>query len=70
MKGDLRNVLWIHPRSRVAYEEFHDVISFDTTYLINRYKYSFASIVGVNHHGHPTLFGCALVTNEDVDSFR
>ncbi|KAL8506797.1 hypothetical protein ACS0TY_017625 [Phlomoides rotata] len=27
-KGRLRNVLWIHPRSRAAYEEFHDVVSF------------------------------------------
>lgn len=35
--GRLCNVLWIHPRSRAAYEEFHDVVSFDTTYLVNRY---------------------------------
>ncbi|KAL8462461.1 hypothetical protein ACS0TY_033475 [Phlomoides rotata] len=34
--GRLRNVLWIHPRCRAAYEEFHDVLSFDTTYLVNR----------------------------------
>ncbi|KAL8458372.1 hypothetical protein ACS0TY_036043 [Phlomoides rotata] len=68
--GRLRSVLWIHPRSRTAYEEFHDAICFDTTYLVNRHKLSFASIVGVNHHRHSTLFGCALVTNEDTDSFR
>ncbi|KAL8457389.1 hypothetical protein ACS0TY_035304 [Phlomoides rotata] len=69
-EGKLRNVLWIHPRSRVAYEKFHDVISFDTTYIVNRYKLSFTSIVGVNNHGHSMLFGWGLVTNEDVDSFR
>ncbi|KAL8524566.1 hypothetical protein ACS0TY_014240 [Phlomoides rotata] len=34
--GRLRNVLWIHPRSKAAYEDFHDVVSFDTTYLVNR----------------------------------
>ncbi|KAL8473291.1 hypothetical protein ACS0TY_030211 [Phlomoides rotata] len=33
--GRLRNVLWIHLRCRAAYEEFHDVLSFDTTYLRN-----------------------------------
>ncbi|KAL8459868.1 hypothetical protein ACS0TY_031684 [Phlomoides rotata] len=33
--GRLHNVLWIHPRCRAAYEEFHDVLSFDTTYLVN-----------------------------------
>ncbi|KAL8483957.1 hypothetical protein ACS0TY_026591 [Phlomoides rotata] len=36
--GRLRNVLWIHPRSRATYEEFHDVVSFDTTYLVHKYK--------------------------------
>ncbi|KAL8519330.1 hypothetical protein ACS0TY_010316 [Phlomoides rotata] len=58
--GHLRNVLWIHPRCRAAYEEFNDVVSFDTTYLVNRYKMPFASIVGVNHHRHSILLGCAL----------
>ncbi|KAL8481209.1 hypothetical protein ACS0TY_027113 [Phlomoides rotata] len=68
--GRLRNVLWIHPRCRATYEEFHDVLSFDTTYLVNRYKMSFASIVGVNHHRHSIFLGCALVTHEDAESFR
>ncbi|KAL8484125.1 hypothetical protein ACS0TY_026719 [Phlomoides rotata] len=68
--GRLRNVLWIHPRCRAAYEEFHDVVSFDTTYRVNRYKMPFASIVGVNHHGHSILLGCAFVTHEDAESFR
>ncbi|KAL8498131.1 hypothetical protein ACS0TY_021458 [Phlomoides rotata] len=40
--GRLHNVLWIHPRCRAAYEEFNDVVSFDTTYLVNRYKMPFA----------------------------
>ena len=47
----LRNVLWIHPRGKAAYDEFHDVITFDTTYLVNRYKMPLGTIVGVNHHG-------------------
>ncbi|KAL8469446.1 hypothetical protein ACS0TY_032335 [Phlomoides rotata] len=68
--GHLRNVLWIHPRCGAAYEKFHDVVSFDTTYLVNRNKIPFASIVGVNHHGHSILLGCALVTHEDTESFR
>ncbi|KAL8556539.1 hypothetical protein ACS0TY_004114 [Phlomoides rotata] len=68
--GRLCNVLWIHPRCRAAYEEFHDVLSFDTTYLVNRYKMPFASIVGVNHHRHSILLGCAFVTHGDAESFR
>ncbi|KAH6792035.1 hypothetical protein C2S52_002512 [Perilla frutescens var. hirtella] len=66
----LRNVLWIHPRSIAAYEEFHDVLSFDTTYLVNRHQMPFAAFVGVNHHGQSILLGCALVTHEDAESFK
>ncbi|KAF2297305.1 hypothetical protein GH714_021003 [Hevea brasiliensis] len=63
-------VLWVHPRSRAAYEEFNDVVSFDTTYLVNRYKLPFATIVGVNHHGQSILLGCALISHEDVNTFK
>ncbi|KAF2322580.1 hypothetical protein GH714_019130 [Hevea brasiliensis] len=66
----LSNVLWVHPRSRAAYEEFNDVVSFDTTYLVNRYKLPFATIVGVNHHGQSILLGCALISHEDVNTFK
>ncbi|XP_056695702.1 protein FAR1-RELATED SEQUENCE 5-like [Spinacia oleracea] len=37
--------------SRAAYKEFNDVVTFDTTYLLNKYKIPFAPFVGVNHHG-------------------
>ncbi|XP_021650555.2 protein FAR1-RELATED SEQUENCE 5-like [Hevea brasiliensis] len=32
--GDGDAGLYVHPRSRGAYEEFNDVVSFDTTYLL------------------------------------
>lgn len=41
----------------VAYEEFGDIITFDTTYLTNKYDMPFAPFVGVNHHGHSILLG-------------
>ena len=41
----LIHVLWNHHWSRDANEEFHDVVSFDITYLVNRYKMSFAVIL-------------------------
>ncbi|KAH6838092.1 hypothetical protein C2S53_001183 [Perilla frutescens var. hirtella] len=55
-EGHLRNVLWIHPRSRAAYEDFHDALSFDTTYLINRHQMPFAAFIGVNHHENTSSF--------------
>ncbi|XP_042979906.1 protein FAR1-RELATED SEQUENCE 5-like [Carya illinoinensis] len=50
-EGRLRNVFWADARSRAAYEYFGDVVTFDTTYLTNRYRIPFAPFVGVNHHG-------------------
>ncbi|XP_042950400.1 protein FAR-RED IMPAIRED RESPONSE 1-like [Carya illinoinensis] len=55
--GRLKNVLWADPRSRAAYQYFGDVITFDTTYLTNRYEMPFAPFVGVNHHEQSILLG-------------
>ncbi|CAK8571773.1 unnamed protein product [Lathyrus sativus] len=45
------NVFWTDARSRAVYEYFGDVVTFDTTYLTNKYDMPFAAFVGVNHHG-------------------
>ncbi|XP_035545971.1 protein FAR1-RELATED SEQUENCE 4-like [Juglans regia] len=68
---DLRiiNVFWVDARSRAAYEYFGDVITFDTTYLTNRYGMPFAPFVGVNHHGQSILLGAGLLSNEDTATF-
>ncbi|KAL7123552.1 hypothetical protein ACP275_01G112600 [Erythranthe tilingii] len=68
--GRLCNMLWIHSRCRAAYANFNDVLTFDTTYLVNKYKMPFATVVGINHHGQSILLGCALVTNDDAKSFK
>ncbi|XP_022891760.1 protein FAR1-RELATED SEQUENCE 8-like [Olea europaea var. sylvestris] len=65
----LKNVFWANNRCRQAYEEFRDVVTFDTTYLTNKYDMPFALFVGVNHHGQSTLLGCGLVSNEDANIF-
>ncbi|XP_022849342.1 protein FAR1-RELATED SEQUENCE 5-like [Olea europaea var. sylvestris] len=65
----LRNIFWADNRCRQAYKEFGDVVTFDTTYLTNKYDMPFASFVGVNHHGQSTLLGCGLLSNEDTNSF-
>ncbi|XP_022845367.1 protein FAR-RED IMPAIRED RESPONSE 1-like [Olea europaea var. sylvestris] len=65
----LKNVFWADYRSRQAYKEFGDVVTFDTTYLTNKYDMPFAPFVGVNHHGQSTLLGCGLVSNKDTETF-
>ncbi|KAJ9563122.1 hypothetical protein OSB04_008282 [Centaurea solstitialis] len=69
-EGRLQNVLGADKRSRAAYESFGDVISFDSTYLTNKYSMSFAPFVGVNHHGQSILFRCGLLSREDTDTYH
>ncbi|XP_057438088.1 protein FAR1-RELATED SEQUENCE 6-like [Lotus japonicus] len=65
----VRNVFWADGRSRAAYESFGDVLTVDTAYLFNQYKMPLVTFVGVNHHGQSVLFGCALLSSEDLESF-
>ncbi|KAG2726456.1 hypothetical protein I3760_01G113900 [Carya illinoinensis] len=67
--GRLKNVFWADPSSRAAYEDFGDVVTFDTTYLTNRYGMPFAPFVGVNHHGQSILLGAGLISSEDTATF-
>ena len=47
----MKNVLWVDPRSKATHKYFRDVITFNTTYLTNKYDMSFAPFVRVNHNG-------------------
>ncbi|XP_042962648.1 protein FAR1-RELATED SEQUENCE 3-like [Carya illinoinensis] len=67
--GRLKNVFWADPHSRVAYQYFGDVVTFDITYLMNRYKMPFAPFVGVNYQGQSILLGAGLISSEDTETF-
>ncbi|XP_048497905.1 protein FAR1-RELATED SEQUENCE 8-like [Beta vulgaris subsp. vulgaris] len=67
--GTLKNIFWADGRCRAAYRDFGDVISFDTTYLRNRYKMPFFPIIGVNHHNQSILLGCALISGVDTINY-
>ncbi|RYR14328.1 hypothetical protein Ahy_B04g070880 isoform A [Arachis hypogaea] len=66
----IKLAFWADARSRAACEYFGYVISFDTTYNTNRYNLVFGSFVRVNHYSQSTLLGCALMKNEDIQSFK
>ncbi|KAH9657737.1 protein FAR1-RELATED SEQUENCE [Citrus sinensis] len=68
-EGRLKNIFWAETRNREAYKEFGDVVTFDATYLTNKYDMSFAPFIGVNYHGHSILFGCGLISHEDIETF-
>lgn len=67
--GRLRNLFWADARSRAAYQYFGDVVTFDTTYLIDKYDLPLVSFVGMNHHGQLVLLGCGLVSDETADTY-
>lgn len=46
-EGRLDSVFWVHPLRREVYEDFDDLVTIDSTYLINRYKLSFVTFIGV-----------------------
>jgi hypothetical protein len=65
----MMNLFWVDARSRLAYQRFGDVITFDTTYKTNKYSMPFAPFTGLNHHLQSILFGCALLQDESETSF-
>nr|DAD37087.1 TPA_asm: hypothetical protein HUJ06_007728 [Nelumbo nucifera] len=65
----LRNVFWVDPKGRHDYTYFGDIVSFDTTYIKNRYRMPFVPFIGANHHFQPTFFGCALIADETKSTF-
>ncbi|XP_077215679.1 protein FAR1-RELATED SEQUENCE 5-like [Tasmannia lanceolata] len=67
--GNLRSLFWTDSRARESYRIFSDVIVFDVTYKINRYRMPFAPFTGVNHHRQSTLLGCALLADETEETF-
>ena len=68
--GKLLNLFWADGTSLIDYEYFGDVITFDTTYKKNKYNKPLVIFSGSNHHGHATTFGCALIHDEKVETYK
>ncbi|XP_074315108.1 protein FAR1-RELATED SEQUENCE 6-like [Silene latifolia] len=68
-EGKLLNVFWADGRCRGMAKVFADAVSYDATFLCNRYKMSFTPFVGVNHHGSTVVLASALISHEDAISF-
>ncbi|ESQ27496.1 hypothetical protein EUTSA_v10018262mg [Eutrema salsugineum] len=65
----LRNVFWVDAKGIEDYKSFSDVVSFDTTYLVSKYKLPLVLFVGVNHHVQPVLLGCGLIADDTVYTY-
>ncbi|KAF5447345.1 hypothetical protein F2P56_032903 [Juglans regia] len=67
--GRLKNIFWVDPHSRAAYQYFRNVVIFDTTYLTNRYGMPFAPFVGVNYYEQSILLEAGLISSKDTETF-
>ncbi|XP_039778235.1 protein FAR1-RELATED SEQUENCE 5-like [Panicum virgatum] len=50
-------------------EPFGDVVVFDSTYKTNRYNLPLVPFVGANHHYRTILFGCGIISHENIESY-
>ncbi|XP_028117459.1 protein FAR-RED IMPAIRED RESPONSE 1-like [Camellia sinensis] len=67
--GRMQNLFWANVRGRATYKAFGDVVSFDTTYLTNKYDMLITPFVGINYHGQSILLGYELLYNENTETF-
>lgn len=65
----LRSVFWVDAKGRLDFNNFCDVVFFDTFYVKNKYKVPFVPIIGVNHHFQYILLGCALIGEGTTSAF-
>lgn len=68
-RNRITNIFWADVRARLAYNYFGDAVTFDTSYKKNENMLPFATFIGLNHHGKPVNFGCALVIDKTKSSF-
>jgi zinc finger SWIM domain-containing protein 3 len=63
-EGRLKSMFWCDSQSRQDYQDYGDVVVFDSTYKMNRYGMPFIPFVGLNNHHKTTVFGCSIVSDE------
>ncbi|KAK1612627.1 hypothetical protein QYE76_036300 [Lolium multiflorum] len=63
-KGHLKSLFWCDAQSRQDYNDYGDVLVFDSTYKMNRYGMPFVPFVGINNHRRTTVFACAILSDE------
>jgi hypothetical protein len=66
----VQNIIWVDGAACKAYvEAYHDCVSFDSTYLTNKYNMPFALFIGVNRHGQSIMLGCGFVRQGLASSY-
>lgn len=62
-------MFWADLMSRGDYESFSGVMSFDTSYGKNKYRKPVVMIIGINNHWQTVVYGVAMLSNENADTY-
>lgn len=68
--GTLENICWAYPDCVHAYAIFGDAVVFDTTYRLYAYDRPVGVWFGMDNNGNAICFGCALLQDEKLSSYR
>uniref|UniRef100_A0A151UDJ3 Protein FAR1-RELATED SEQUENCE 5 n=1 Tax=Cajanus cajan TaxID=3821 RepID=A0A151UDJ3_CAJCA len=68
--GGLKQLFWADGCNKSDFLCFGDVLAFDMTYRKNNYNYPLVIFSGCNHHSQTVIFGCALVSDETIDTYK
>jgi len=69
-EGKVCCLFWRDSMMLEDYKIYGDVMVFDTTYRTNRYNLICAPFVGINNHWKNTMFACAFIGDERIESFE
>ncbi|XP_021996142.1 protein FAR1-RELATED SEQUENCE 5-like [Helianthus annuus] len=67
--GCLTGLFWADEVSKQNYSVFGDVISFDATFKMNKYKMVFVLFSGIDNHFHNVNLGAGLIAKETTESY-
>ncbi|KAL3625988.1 hypothetical protein CASFOL_029537 [Castilleja foliolosa] len=65
----LEYIAWSYGSSIRLYEDFGDVVVFDTTRRLDAFDMILGILIGVDNRGMYCLFGCLLLRDENMESF-
>ena len=69
-ENKVKNIYWREGISLNWYVEYRDYLSFDTTYMTNRYNLPCAPIVGILGHTHTIISGYAFISDETTETYK
>lgn len=66
----LDHIAWTYSSSTQSFDSFGDVVVFDTTHRLDSYDMLLGIFLGVDSYGTNCFFGCVLLRDENIQSFR